>query len=519
MSRLPPADPRHALVMLLLLLANHAQAGKLMDYIRSYDLNNYALGVAVTSSQSPYIGADNSTYGYPYLSSFRNAAFTDDWLLVNDGDLGVRWIPESKWVLGFVGRINTGGTGNSSAEELQGLSSRQWTVEMGPLVGWRGWPLHLEYKLRAEISHRHDGRRDELTVSWPTEWSWGYLVPYVKLLHQDDDYNDYYYGVSAVEATAARPEYSAGESTNVVVQVRAGYAISERWLLTGSIDSEWLGSAIRSSPLVDENQLWSVNLGLAYNADIFQPRLYEGEPFKMPRFEFRAGVFRNSVDSKIHLESADGGPSQQVDLENRLDADTSGSVLQLDGILRIGLFHRLEFGYFELGRESTAALAQDISIGDEDFTEGTTVELRSTASTARISYGYSLMNDSQKELGISGGLHLTRFEADIFAPDTDQYVRAKVSTPLPVVGLFGSVALGSRAILAARAQVFRMDFDNFEGSLNYLYLGLQVALGEDFGVGLGYNYYRMKLDSSNPGLDGRLELQQQGPLLYLSAHF
>ena len=33
----------------------HAGAGSLMDYIRDYDLNDYALGVSVAAGQNPYV--------------------------------------------------------------------------------------------------------------------------------------------------------------------------------------------------------------------------------------------------------------------------------------------------------------------------------------------------------------------------------------------------------------------------------------------------------------------------------
>ena len=346
-------------VLALSLVCEVASGGELMDYIRNYDLNNYALGLAVTTSQSPYVDDDSSTWGYPYLSSFRNAAFTDDWLLINDGDLGARWVSDNGWVLGAVGRLNTDGFGNTESEELQGLEERQWTVELGPMIGWRGWPLHLEYKLYMDAFNRADGLKGEFTLSFPKEFSWGYLVPYVKLVRQDSDYNNYYYGVSASETTPTREQYTAGASNNFVAQFRAGYAISESWLLTGYVASEWLGSSIQDSPIVDEEQLWSFNLGLAYNADIFQPRTYSGEAIRMPRFEFQVGAYRNNIDSKFFRNSGDGSPPDEIDGEETLGLDEQQTILQFDAITRIGLYHRFELSYFELSRKAETDITAD----------------------------------------------------------------------------------------------------------------------------------------------------------------
>ena len=120
-------------VALVLLLPTSASAGKILDYIRSYDLNNYALGVHVSVSQNPYTNAKNSVIVYPYLTSFQHHAFTRDWLLLSDGDLGIRKVTENEWVFGAVGRIQTLGFGSEKPDELLGLHERQWTVEVAPL--------------------------------------------------------------------------------------------------------------------------------------------------------------------------------------------------------------------------------------------------------------------------------------------------------------------------------------------------------------------------------------------------
>lgn len=503
----------------MILFSAEAGAGKILDYIRNYDLNNYALGVAVTTSESPYTGADNSTYGYPYLTTFTNAAFTRDWLLVNDGDLGVRWVSKSDWVLGLVARADTGGFGNSDAPELQGLFQRQWSLEMGPLVGWRGWPVQIEYKLYADILNRNNGLTGDLTFSLPSQHSWGYLVPYIKLRHQDSDYNDYYFGVSPAEVTPSRPAYAPGSSTSVIAKLQAGYALSERWLVTGYVESEWLGSAVVDSPIVDENQIWSVNLGLAYNADLFQPRAYTGEVFQTPRVEIRVSAFRNSIESSILQKTEDGEITDEIDLESTLGLDDNETVWQFDGTFRIGTYHRIELGYYELGRAATTTLDSAFTSGGETFDSGMVVNSRSSAKIAKVAYAYSLMSDAQKELGVIAGIHVTKAETEIASPDTGQVVSSKLSAPLPVIGMFGSVSIGRKIQLEGKVSVFRMSFDIYEGSLNYVYLGLRRSLGQYGGFGIGYNYYSMRLGSNDAALSGELRLKHKGPLLFLSAQF
>ena len=61
---------RHVLLLVISIAISHnAIAGKLMDYIRDYDLNDYAFGVSISGNQIPYVGGESSTIGYPWSLS------------------------------------------------------------------------------------------------------------------------------------------------------------------------------------------------------------------------------------------------------------------------------------------------------------------------------------------------------------------------------------------------------------------------------------------------------------------
>ena len=120
--------PRGAVACLaiLLLLANgSAHAGRILDYFRDFDLNDYALGVSLSVSQSPYLGAKNSTIAYPYLTSFTHSAFTDDWFLIRGENIGVRYVSKSDWEFGVVGRIQTRGVSTTDNDQLLGIEERR----------------------------------------------------------------------------------------------------------------------------------------------------------------------------------------------------------------------------------------------------------------------------------------------------------------------------------------------------------------------------------------------------------
>lgn len=507
------------LLLVFLVVSEHARAGKLLDYIRNYDLNDYALGVSLSLGETPYVAAENSAFAYPYLTSFRDSAFTNDWILIREGNLGVRWVSDSGWELALMGRVQTLGLGSDDVPELRGLEDRKWTLELAPMVGYRGWPVHIDFKTYADILDRHGGLISELTLSLPFESSRGYIVPSVRAIQYSRDFTNYYYGVSTAEAGPLRPQYQADDATNTALKLRWGYAITDKWLLSGSIGVEFLDDEISSSPIVDKDMLWSGNIGVAYNSNIFEPRASERAGRIQSRAEFRVAAFSDSVDTEIVRNGSDGTRGSEIDLENFLGLPDEETILQIDVIFRFGDYHRVELGYFELERNGTTTLPTDVNFGDEQFAAGTVVDSRFDTSILRLSYAYSLINDAQKELGFMAGLHFSKFNIEISSSATGQRATSNADTPLPVVGAHGSIAIGKRASLGARIQLFRMDFDRYEGLLSYLTVDLQRRFGENFSVGLAYNYYTMKLESSKSDLTGSLQIRHSGPAFFVSAGF
>ena len=507
---------RSSFLVFSLLASELASAGSVLDYIRTHDLNDYALGLMVSAEQNPYAGAKNGAFAYPYLTSARDSVFTDSWLLLRDGDLGFRWTGDSGWELGGVGRVQTLGLGNNETNELLGISDRKWTLEVGPTIGWRGWPVHINFKTYAEVSNRHDGLISQLAFSLPVEWPRGYLVPSIEVIHQNNDYADYYYSVTSAEATPTRPAYSAEAASNLAIKARWGYALTDQWLLSGAIGFERLDSSITDSPIVERDDIWSARIGLAYNADVFQPRDFDNSAPRTPKFELRVSAFQDSISTKVARDTSDGIPGFETDIEDFLGAPDEKTVLQLDANVRLGDYHRLEFGYFELGRNSMTTLSDDLPLGDTTFLAGTTVDTRVDARTFRAGYSYSLIRDNQKELAVMAGVHFAEFEADISSDTTGQTERSTAGTPLPVIGVHASVFLGPRTAVGAKMQIFRTDFDRYEGSLNYAMLDIQHRLSDVFSIGLAYNFYGMKLSSNESGVNGYLKVRHHGPAAFFT---
>ena len=504
--------------ILVVILPGQAVAGRMLDYIRNYDLNDYSFGVAVSVSQSPYVGTSNSAIVYPYLTSFTHSAFTDDWLLLRDENIGLRYITDSQWEFGAVARFQGLGTNIPIDGELAGVDEKSWTIEAGPLIGFRAWPINLQFRTYWEMPNKHDGLTSELELSYPIKFDRGFFVPTVRLIYRDEDYMDYYFSVSEAESAPNRPVYDAGASTSVLVGFSTGYELAPKWLLKAGLDLEFFDSAISESPIVDRDRQWSASVGLAYNADLFVPRDHDDSRSGYS-FEFRVGAFSSSISTTVEQRAGDGQPADTTDLENLLRAADNKTFLQLDTNFRINFFHQLQLGYFELRRESATTLENDLTFDDQLYDAGTEIETDTEFSLLRFSYAYSLMHDGQKELGVKAGLSYARFDIDVGEVGAQEAQHLNVRAPMPTFGALGSLTLGQNWSLGADLNFFLGDFDRYEGRMAYLALDLERKFGEVFRAGVGYNVYALRLTAKDKELGGELSLTIHGPKAYISFTF
>ena len=85
--------------------------------------------------------------------------------------------------------------------------------------------------------------------------------------------------------------------------------------------------------------------------------------------------------------------------------------------------------------------------------------------------------------------------------------------------MFGSVSLGEKTDLSASIEIFRLEFDTYDGSLNALNLNVTHYFTERVGAGVGYNYFSMDLDSPDVGLRGSTQIRHHGPIVFATFTF
>ena len=224
------------------------------------DGSKWGLGVGASLKHSPYkgIGSDNSylpliSYENKYVKLFGNAL---DVKLPSQGPID--FSIHAKVALGEGYQV-------SKSAYLSGMETRKGSLYLGGTSTLHAGFSDLSLEYLKDVSGNSKGSQLKLGIEHSFSFDRRYQVtPHASVTSLDSKYVDYYFGVKASEATAARPEYTGKSTTESEFGVRFGYMVTphQRLLLDVS-DTHW-GSGISRSPLVQKTSTPGFLVGYLY---------------------------------------------------------------------------------------------------------------------------------------------------------------------------------------------------------------------------------------------------------------
>jgi len=236
------------------------------------------------------------------------------------------------------------------------------------------------------------------------------------------------------------------------------------------------------------------------------------------RFSLSLGVFATDRDTDTRLD-ASFGDGTELDLEEDLGLDPTDNVFRLDGYVRLGERHRVDFSAFDLSRSSTTQVQRDIQWGDELYAVDTVVNSDFDLVIYKAAYTYSFMQGENGYLGASLGVYVADSSISLSEANLGQTEVGDVTAPLPVIGLRGQRRLSDRWTLRASGEFFFVEFDDIDGSLVDLFVGVDYALIDQLSLGVGFNSVNLDVDSSQVNFQGAFGWRYDGAMAYLKATF
>lgn len=251
---------RVSILLVVLLLAGSVFAEEATSNPYSYK----ALGAAVVYSTSPYIDDDSRVIPIPMIvymtEQFYFSGLEAGYALAGDRQEGIGLYATLSGRMDYYEEKDSyifDGMGNRYRSIDGGIKLKVTKDVIGYEVGAKYDILANShgYEIFGNISKSYKDifECEDLDLSVSAGVSW-----------RSDNLNDYYYGVEPRFATALRNEYRADGGFNYDIGMRLSYQLDEQWSVFNTINAEFLSDDISDSPLVDEDVVYSVMLGLIY---------------------------------------------------------------------------------------------------------------------------------------------------------------------------------------------------------------------------------------------------------------
>jgi hypothetical protein len=252
--------------------------------------------------------------------------------------------------------------------------------------------------------------------------------------------------------------------------------------------------------------------------------------FLTDEFYVAIGGYFPTVDSDIRLDAPDGSRGTDFDLEDELGLDETTATGFGYFRWRFAPRHRVEMEIFALNRDGNSVASKPFRIGKVTGDVGVRLDTTFDLTIGRITYGYSLIHDSKKELGILAGLHLADVSASI-AMQGDLTIGGTAFTnsaakqggdlvlPLPHIGGFFSYAITPKLTGSVNVLAFYLDVGDVRGGLLEVDGILHYNVTKHFGIGGGLKYFDLDVVDSTDSFRGEFELRFLGPTLFLTGHF
>jgi hypothetical protein len=249
------------------------------------------------------------------------------------------------------------------------------------------------------------------------------------------------------------------------------------------------------------------------------------------RFVVNLGTFVVGTDLEARLDGEVSGDNEEVDFDETFGLGKNATRWRADALWRITPRHHLRFGYFDYSSSRTEIIDEDIEWGDYTFTAGGQVKADFESSIYVLTYEYSFVRQPTYEIAASLGVHYSDLSFKLSGNATlvdengnvvDQGViseAANAPVPLPMIGLRGTWLVSSNLVLEAGAAAFSANYDAYDGTWYQLRANATWMFNRNFGLGVGYNYFRTEVDVDRDSFRGNLTTNYSGLQVFLTGAF
>lgn len=220
----------------------------------------------------------------------------------------------------------------------------------------------------------------------------------------------------------------------------------------------------------------------------------------------RLGGFVAAFDTTVAL-GLNNEPGVKINGESQLGLESSLTVFRADAMYRPGESKRneLELSFAAYDRTGDAILTRDLTIRNRTYTIGTEIKTTLNFDIIQFNYSYALLQTERMRIALGLGLYVVPLKTGLDITTTRggsvSEEGADTTVPLPVIGMRTEFQLLPRLYLNAAIDAFYLDISGFRGSMLDVFAGLEYRPLKFLGVGLGYNFTGMHIDTEKSNSD------------------
>jgi hypothetical protein len=245
-------------------------------------------------------------------------------------------------------------------------------------------------------------------------------------------------------------------------------------------------------------------------------------PFISSKYSIQLGVFLPSKDLKLSVDGSIAGGNQEFDFDEATGLRRNDEIFMLEFKWRFGEKWSARFQYYEADQSGKAVLEEDITWQDQGILAGSSITAGSDFHLSRVFFGRSFDRRPNVDAGIGFGVHWLEIGAFIkpdFITTFGDVSAASVSGPLPNIGGWYYYSPSAKWLVGGRLDWLEASVGEYSGGITNISVGVDYQLFEHVGVGLKYQLFRLAVDVDDDKWHGRVELDYEGPYIYLSANW
>ena len=234
------------------------------------------------------------------------------------------------------------------------------------------------------------------------------------------------------------------------------------------------------------------------------------------------GYALSDFDANITLEDANSGAGVSISPIETLGMDFNTTVFRVDGGYRFSDAHSLLFSWYRIASTGTKVLGQDIEWDDILIPATARVSSELKYDIFKLGYLWSFYHNDKVELGVGGGVHVTRLSLLMNATFSGSELETQdvnTTVPLPVVMFVIAYQINDKWRWSIDNQWFSLNFETIQGAYNDNTARIEYQAWDNMSVGLGVGVNNLFIEEANSDYVFRYRNRIAGAMLYVATNF